>query len=231
LNVEAIVISTDEPQLPRCVESVATQTIPFSKVTHINNVVPEHVAFNYAMKIATEEWAMMLGGDFILYPHALALFIDAAECNTPKTFLHTFRLWDGIVGRNVPSVAVLKPDVMRIHRNRNLIRDDWEAIHRLQEMGWERVDHKHLIAGTHCENPSDFQIFNRFFIAAIKFGEKTIEHSLNRVRAYLGEEKYRIALDAVGYGREVGRYPGSHNANFDKEVHERYLKSRETVSG
>ena len=64
--MEALIVSVDEPQLERCLESVRNQTVPFSRIVHINGVVPQHRAIRKGIRKTSDEWVMKIDGDMIL---------------------------------------------------------------------------------------------------------------------------------------------------------------------
>ena len=46
ITLEALIMSICDPQVERCVESVKNQTVPFSNIVHMKDVIPESESFN-----------------------------------------------------------------------------------------------------------------------------------------------------------------------------------------
>lgn len=221
--IEALVISAGEPQLERCLESVKNQTIPFSNIFHISNVVPQHEAFNQGIKKITDEWVMKVDGDMVLYDNAVEMVTDYISNN--KDFsIYAFMVYDDLFDGEIIGCKVYKTEMFSKIRHPNLLCNDTYVEKRLRLMGYKMVKPPITIA-THAENPDDFQIFRRFYCYGVKYGKGCgpWKHTY-KMFVKNGDRKYDLALKSLEFGMEKREYPGSHNIEFDKKMYERFVE-------
>lgn len=221
MNIEALIISTDEPQLERCLESVKNQTIPFSNIVHINGVVPESVAFNRGMSLITEEWVMHIAGDFILYENAVAVAIENMEkYHDDKIFTYTYQVYDAFLKCDLCGCSVSRASAYKSVPFRDVLSDDIWAGRRLLRQGLIRKDLQGIVIGTHFDSPDEFQVFRRFYARGIKRDWRNFGRILNALAN--GNPMYELALKALEFGNLKKHYPTSHNIDFDRKMFEEF---------
>jgi len=215
-----LIISADEPQLEQCLASVHNQKRPFRQIVHINNVIPHADAVNQGVKELTGKWTVLVGGDMILFPDASEIFNDAIRKNNDKkTCSFQFKLYDPFLDMKISGCNLTLAQVLRDFPIKNVIANDIARGEEIKKAEWIYKWHPHLVVGTHCKDPSDFQIFHRFYVAAIKGVDRTPR--LHKLLEITGDEKYRLALKAYEFG--VGKeYPGSHNIQYEMEKYEEF---------
>lgn len=219
MNIEAFLISMDDPQLERCLESINNQTVPFSRLTHINGVSPMSDAWNRGWEMITEDWVLLLNGDEIIYPYANETAINYMRK----------RMYDGIaaycLGFYNPFLEVVdnQYSVVRSSVYKNIKAIDSIVFDRVigrqvKAMGYRYKKRLSLVLGTHFENPSKYQVFNRFSRLPKKYSRAQVEENKQRLTSLLnktGNSLYRVALDAIKFGEYDRSYPGSYRKEFD----------------
>jgi glycosyltransferase involved in cell wall biosynthesis len=215
--MEALIISAGEPQVERCLEAARSQTVPFSNIIHIANVVPEHVAFNTGIDKITDEWLMKIDGDMILHKDAVEIVLKYMS-GKDDVSMFTFTVYDDFFAADMVGCNVAKTSLFKTVRYRNMLRNDFCARKSLTKMGLKR-DKPAITIATHAENPDEFQIFRRFYIYGVKYGKGfgPWRHASKMLSA-TGDERYRFALRALEFGMTKAYYPGSHNIDFDKKM-------------
>jgi len=219
--MEALIISAGEPQLERCLESVKNQTVPFSNVVHISNVVPQHVAINEGISKITDEWLMKIDGDMVLKNNAVEIALDNISKNQDIS-MFSFPVYDDFFDCAVFGCKVYKTALLKMVGHRNHLKNDQIAEKRMRKGGFKGKKIGIVIA-THSENPDEFQIFRRFYIYGVKYGNGCgpWRHTA-KMFDNTGDEKYRFALKALEFGKEKAYYPGSHNIDFDRKMFEEF---------
>jgi len=224
--IEALIISCQEPQLPRCLESVYNQDTPFKNIIHVDNVIPEAEAFKQGLSQLTGEWVMIVNGDMILYPNAssqaeVQIWIDENE----KVSEFQYGLYDPFVERVINSCSVYKVEPLVKEGRSDTLRNDLWASRNIMKDGWIRrslfTGPNPIVIGTHCEHMDDFQIFRRFFTVGVKgngYPKKVVEKLYRRTR----DRKYELAIRAIEFGYKNKFYPGSHNIEFDRKMYEKF---------
>jgi hypothetical protein len=232
-TIEAMIISTDEPQLERCLEAVHNQTVPFSRIVHVNNVIPEKDAYIKGFHQTIDDFVMKIDGDFILYPNAVEIALGALEHEDeePTIVVWNFRVWDTLYQAYLRGVGVMRAGIFReIFKTLDfpdmLSNDRWFG-RRLRQMGYFKKNLGEAIA-THFEGADEFQIFRRFFIQGIKYGKAYHYPVLSKLLDRTGDAQYNLAIRALEFGEFKKSYPTSHNLDFDREMYEEFL-SQEAI--
>lgn len=221
MTMEALVISAGEPQLERCLESVKSQTIPFSNIVHIDNVVPEYIAFNSGVRKVTDEWLMKIDGDMILYKNAVEMALQCISQNKDISMFQ-FHVHDDFLDADMIGCNVCKTQLFKLVRYRNILRNDFSARKRLTKMGFKRMN-PGIVICTHAENPDEFQIFRRFYCYGVKYGKRyQVWRHITKMFQDTGDQRYGFALKALEFGMEKAYYPGSHNIDFDKKMFDEF---------
>ncbi len=224
-TIEALVISCGEPQLERCIDSINKQTVKFSNIIHIKNVIPEHLAFNTGIEKIEDGWFMKIDGDMILYENALETVITYLKYNTENIFMFSFGLFDEFLQENTMGCNIYNTKLIQTIGYENKLLNDRIVIKKLSEMNYIRYRKGRVIIGTHCSEPDTFQVFRRFYTAAVKYGSVFIE-KLNILYQKTQNPLYQVAIDASHLGRKSRYYPTSHNLEFDKKLFNEYLELR-----
>lgn len=223
--MEALVISAGEPQLERCLESVKKQTVPFSNIVHIANVVPQHIAFNIGIKKITDEWVMKVDGDMVLYNNAVETTINYIS-NDGDASIYAFRIYDDFLGGEMIGCKVYKTEALRLVDHPDSLKNDLWVEKKLRHKGFKMRKPQIAIA-THAENPDEFQIFRRFYCLGVKYGKGCGPWSnISRKFNNTGDEKYAVAMKALEFGMEKREYPGSHNIEFDRKKYDEFRERR-----
>lgn len=221
--MEALIISCQEPQLKRCVESVKNQLQPFRNIIHIDNITPEHEAFKMGLDRLKSEWAMIVNGDMVLYPSASGIATEQIFIKD-RSMIGEFQygLYDPFVRRTINACSVYRVGPLKEEGRNDSLMNDFIASRNIAKKGWQRLNFfngmNKIVIGTHFEDPTEFQIFTRFFIRGIK-GDTWTEKYLHKLYDRTKEEKYSLAIKSLEFGKGKN-YPGSHNINFDKEMYE-----------
>lgn len=221
-TIEALIISCQEPQLERCLQSVRNQTVPFSNIVHIDNVVPESEAFNKGMKMIIGEWTMKVNGDFILYPNAVEMALG--YISNDDASIYNFGLYDTFLKTPIACCNVQKSDLFEKVRYPNMLTNDSWSGRKLLRMGFKLRDLflEGIVIGTHFEDPDEFQIFRRFYTRGTKSGVGIWKNQLTKLYNDTKDSKYEFAIKALKFGSEKRHYPTSHNIDFDREMFEKF---------
>ncbi len=222
-SVEALIISFNEPQLERCLQAVREQTIPFSNITHINGISPEHNAFNSGISLVTNEWVMKIDGDMILYEDAVETVLRSSDENESDLYMYSFGLDDTFIKRPICGVGVFRARLYRSIRYPNMLSNDVYAGKKIQPMGWKRKKpfKEGVNIGTHCDSPDEFQVFRRFYTNGVKDGLFMLRF-LTPLFEQTKDPLYDLAIKAVRFGAQKRYYPTSHNLSFDKKMFEEF---------
>lgn len=225
--VEALLLSVDEPQLKRSLESISNQTVPFTNLVHINGIFPQSVAYNRGVSLIKDEWFMFIGGDMCLYPNAVAHgIIKIGENGNDKVCGHIFKVYDTFIQANL-GVGFYRTEVLRSFKIRDRLCNDRKLGTELKQNGWIEKKHGEAL-GTHFDKPDEFQVFRRFFILALKFTGRFIETTrsqLLELEKNTGDLLYGLGVKAIDFGMVNRNYPGSHNINFDRKMFEEFKES------
>lgn len=221
LKIGALIISVNEPQLERCLESVHNQTVPFSNITHINNIIPESVAFNTGFKAVTDELVMKIDGDFILYNNAVETAISLIPEEDPTVYVYNFRVYDAFFRGAIRGIGVMRYSVCRNSRYPNMLSNDVWFGKKMSRLGFVKKNLAPIIA-THFEDADEFQIFRRLYCQGVKYGYRYTGKVLNKLRRDTGDHVYDFALKALDFGVKKKHYPTSHNVDFDRKMFEEF---------
>lgn len=231
-GIECVVKSVDEPQLERGLKAVYGQTIPFARVTHINNVSPEVKAHNMALEALVHEWSLWVDGDVILYKNAHELVIEAMK-NYGAFTEYGFGLFDSFLQRVICCCPVRNTQFHSEFRYKDVLSNDTECAERMETQGWTycRLWKKGVVVGTHFDNPSSFQVFRRFYGRGTKAIGKhkpigRYRRELRQLFNETGDVRYRLALEAFNYALEKNDYPTSKDVDFERKVYETFCKDR-----
>ena len=166
--IDAMITSVDDPQLPRCVEAVGSQTIPFSHVVHNNNVCPMNRAFQLGFSQTTGDWVVSVDGDMILDKNALERMRGIIDGSTDVSGYY-FGLIDTFLQCGIGYLSVFNGHLYR----KQAIPDhpvwDSKLVRRLTREGWRQVKLFHVRLGTHFDNPDEYQVFKRFYIHGFRY--------------------------------------------------------------
>ncbi len=230
MNVEAFLISMNDPQLERCLESIKNQTVPFSKVTHINGVSPMCDAWNKGWEMITEDWVLLLNGDEIIYPDGLETALNYMKK----------RMYDGIaaycLGWYNPFLevvdnqfSIVRSSVYKKIKAVDSIVFDRIISKEVRRQGWRYKKRLSLICGTHFEDPTEYQVFTRFSRLPQKYSQSDVNENKERLSNLFdktGNDLYAVALDAIEYGIQKKNYPGSYRIEFDDKAFEEFNAHR-----
>lgn len=225
--IDAVVVSIGESQLDRCLESVKKQVVPFSNIIHVDGVVPEAEAFKKGIEQVKEKWAMVIGGDFILNDDATIEGIKKIkEYTSIKIGGFLFGLFDSFIQRIINSCTVYNTEAVRSTTWHDTLRNDRRAIHEMESRGWvfKRFfrGREIIVIGTHFDDPDEFQIFRRYFVAGIKRNPSLplIQDLYKRTK----DKRYKLAIQAINYGwsKSQNSYSTSHNVDYDRRMFEEF---------
>ncbi len=226
--MEALIISAGEPQLEKCLEAVKKQTVPFSNIVHIANVVPQHVAFNIGIKEITDEWVMKIDGDMVLYNNAVETVLDCLS-NNGSASVYIFNVYDDFIGGAMVGCKVYKTEVVKVVEHENRLKNDLRVEKKLKIRGY-RVNKSDVMIATHAENPDEFQIFRRFYVYGVKYGKGCGPWvNISRQFCDTGDPKYAFAMKSLEFGMEKREYPGSHNIEFDKKMYDEFRETQKWI--
>lgn len=227
--MEAFIKSVDEPQLERCLEAVKNQTVPFSKIVHINGIVPESVAHNYGINKITDEWFALINGDMILYLDAVEKGIEKINMDKDgKVYAHTFKLYDPFLQSNYGGIGFFRTEIYKSNPIRDRLNNDRNLGKKLGEQGWIVKRHGRVI-GTHFDSPDEYQIFRRFYVIGLKYVNTSALKIFNTIMELLektGDSLYLVAMEAMKFSKgKKGTYPGSHNIDFERKMFEEFKRN------
>jgi hypothetical protein len=228
-GIECIVKSANEPQLDRVLEAVSNQTLPFARVTHINGVSPEVEAHNKALAMLEYKWSLWVDGDVILNKNAHS--VVAGLMGKAKKFTeYGFGLNDTFLQRVVCCCAVRKSRFHQRFPYKDILSNDTECARRMVKAGWlyKKYWRQGIVIGTHFDDPSEFQVFRRFYgrgHKAIKRPRaiKRYNRELKDLFMRTGDQRYKLALKAFNYAIESDNYPTSKDVLFERKVYEQWM--------
>ncbi len=220
--MEALVISAGEPQLERCLEATRNQTIPFSNVVHVSDVVPQHVAFNTGIKKIVDEWVMKVDGDMVLYDNAVETVSDCIS-NNGDASIYIFAVYDDFMTGQMIGCKVYKTEMVKSIEHPDRLKNDLWIEKKIRHKGGKVSKYRRVIIATHAENPDEFQIFRRFYVYGVKYGKGCGAWSnISKQFCNTGDERYAFAMKSLEFGMEKREYPGSHNIEFDKKMYDEF---------
>jgi hypothetical protein len=224
LNIDTLVISCDEPQLARCLASLRSQTVRPLYQSHINGIIPEAAAFQRALLVIGNNWTLHLGGDTIPYKNAVetASSIASQETND-KICAFSFGLYDTFLRINIGYCHLFNPQVYRSVFYRNLLDSDHQMNKALRARGWILRKYPNVIIGTHFDKPDEFQVFSRCYCQSKKFPQdETMTDHMKRAYENTQDPLYLIGIAAIKFSRKSEPYYGSHNAEYNRKMYERF---------
>jgi len=229
MNIEALLISIDEPQLERCVESIKNQTIPFNKFIHINGVCPQHEAYNKGLEQLSGDWFARVEGDHILYDFATEIMIKKIqEDRNENTVFHTFSLLDTFIQNRWSGLGIFRTEAFKDLKWPDELACDRRPWERLSlENKFSHARHRTFI-GTHFDKPDDFQVFSRFYPYGLKFNSIVIGREMQNMKRLLeltGDPLYQTAIDAMLFASQRKKYPGSKNNDFARKLYDEFIGS------
>ena len=224
-TIDALVISCQDPQLERCLQSVRSQTVPFSNIIHIDNVVPESEAFNRGAKLITAEWTMKINGDVILYPNAVETALGYIYKDTDDISIFNFGAYDAFLDTPICCFNVQKSILSSKVSYPNMLTNDSWSGKKLIRMGFKyrSLFDEGIMICTHFEDPDDFQIFRRFYARGTKSLVRIWREKLDKLYNDTKDYKYELAIKALSFGEEKKHYPTSHNIDFDRKMFEEFM--------
>ncbi len=224
--IEALILSVDEPQLERSIESLRSQTIPFSNIVHVNGVVPQSKAYNLGLEQIRDDWFVLMAGDVILNLDAVEIAIEYInQRKDDRICAYIFKLYDTFLSEVYGGVGFALTSAHKGVAILDRFGNDRALGLELRRKGWIGVKINKIL-GTHFDKPNAFQVFSRFYAMGRKFNEKYSEQLRNKIIELYektGDSLYALAVKAFDFSREQGmRYPGSHDRDFDKEKFEEF---------
>jgi len=223
-QIGALIISADEPQLERCLEAVKNQTVPFSNITHVNNVSPENMAFNSGLAMVTNEYVMKIDGDMILNKDAVETALKIIPEDNGNAYVHNFILHDSFLKQNLRGCGVMVKSIFGKVPYPNFLRNDIWVGSKLRRMGFVIEKYPEVI-GTHFDNPDEFQVFRRFYAMGVKHDKRYSWVYLEKLFEDTKDPLYKLAMDATEFGIKRKFYPTSHDINFDRKMFEEFKSS------
>lgn len=222
-EIGLLIVSMDEPQLGKCLEAVKNQTVPFSNITHINNVIPENEASNKGLSMVKDEWVMKIDGDVILYNNAVEIALNVIpDKPDPNVYAYNFPAYDLFLKGILRGIGVMNVPICRKVPYPNFLGDDVWFGQRLRRMGFVMIKYPDVIAN-HFENATEFQVFSRFYAHGVKHGNR---YKMSIVLKQMHEETkdpiYDCGARAVEFGARTRNYPTSHNIDFDRKMFEEF---------
>jgi hypothetical protein len=239
-GIEAVIISVDEPQLDRCIESVNNQIVKFNNVRHLNKVLPVAKAFNEAFSKSEYPYVLPVFGDVILKKDALATMLRYINGYKPQDKIYNFRfgVFDTFTHEFLKGMRVHRTKVSSlIPYSEEELRDDVIARDKAIEMGFKEhcfFYDKQVVIGTHFDRPSEKQVYVRFYIDGCKTRKTYTEtgRMFDRTKQQLyclsqaiPDPLYKVALQAWDEGYKNFDYDFSHNYKIEQQIYKRYLES------
>jgi hypothetical protein len=226
--IECLLLSVGEPQLERCLNSIRMQTVPFDKVIHVENVVPQAKAYNQGLSQLSSDWFLLTAGDICLFPDAVIKVTEILDKigKEEKVFGHSFKVYDSFFG-NRQRIGVFRTDILKMVPLRDKLSNDTRMGEQLFKMGFYMARQQPCI-GSHFDNPDDFQAFSRFYICGLKYRAHKTEKIYNKLKVCFektGNHTYLTAMKAMEYAGKKREYPGSHNIEFDRKNYEEFLNA------
>lgn len=223
--IEALLISVDEPQLERCLESIKNQTVPFSNLVHINNIQPYSSAYNEGISKLKDDWFTVINGDHILHLNAVEKITSKIkENNEPKIVGHLYCILDTFLNIEWGGIGTFKTDVVSKYRFHNRLDAERIVGRRLFKHGFIMKRHEGYL-GTHFDSPDEFEVYRRFYIVGLKFKGVEVERFYQNVDSLYkstGNNLYLIAMKAILFAGKKKEYPGSYNLDFDLKMYEKF---------
>lgn len=219
MDITALVISADEPQLERCLASVHGN---FDKVIHVNNISPECDAFNQGIEQVRTKWMAKIDGDFILYNGAREIIESKMRKRNSSIYTYTFGLYDWFLQANILGCAVSRTDLLRKFKYQNVLHNDKVTGMAIEADGWKRSKpgKRGVIIGTHCEDPDEFQVFRRCYTLGCKYKWHYFYIDLHRLYEETGNSLYEFGIRALDHGARRRYYPTSHDITLDRKLYE-----------
>ena len=232
--IEALIISVDEPQLERCLRSVYEQTIPFSKVIHINDSsVPCHEGYNRGITMLLDEWFLLVNGDGILKAYAVEKCKEAIEGETDeKVIAHLFGVEDVFMDAPLMGgIGLFKTSVLKSYPYLNRLDADRQMGKKLDSHGWIMRQYRETILATHFDSPDEFQVFKKFYVSGMKYNSHVVSQmsdNLEKLNRRTQNPLYSLAIKAMNFGIGKREYPGSKNVKYERKVYEEFNALQKT---
>lgn len=204
MKVGLAIFRCGEPQCTPLLYDVE-QMKQFHCVHIADNISPFHVAVNTTVKKCFDdgcEWVVMLDGDMELLPDRFwPAFHDAIKRPDCKGKIF-FKLWDPYIQKNIGHMKVTNKawmDAAGWYTDNVVCDRIAEGIARTKDMKRLNVD---IVTGVHFENPTQFQIFRRFFVRGIKVaqGYNDMVGDYTKIISGLALEAYNFGLKTVYKG-------------------------------
>ena len=226
--IEALIISVDEPQLERCLGSVYEQTIPFSKVIHINDSsIPCHEGYNRGITMLLDEWFLLVNGDVILKNYAVEKCKEVIEGEIDeKVIAHLFGVKDVFMDAPLMGgIGLFKTSVLKSYPYPNRLDADRQMGKKLDSHGWIMRQHRETILATHFDSPDEFQVFRKFYVSGMKYDSRVVSQMINDLEKLSKRTRnslYLLAMEAMNFGIGKKGYPGSKNVEYEKKMYEEF---------
>lgn len=232
MDIDCIVQSFNEPQLDRCLKSLREQTYPYYRIINVNGVIGTYNAFKRWVMMIQTEWFTATGGDLVYYKDALENLIKFKDAH-PSDLCCNYCLtcWDPFMELKTGYLCLARTSAFQEATALDEIQDilvfDRNIARRMREKGYFVRKNMKVIAGTHFEDPDEFQVFHRFFILATKDGRWGYELNRNiMTRLYERDKKplQLLAIEALDFGDEKGPYGRSIDNNYNLQMYEEFKK-------
>jgi hypothetical protein len=198
----------DEPQLERCRKSVHIQR--FDRVSEVGHVSPFSVAFNLATGNPQHELIVVANGDFIFYPDAKKIILETIGSQR-GFYKHNFGLFDNFLKTKICCCQVYDSAVVAANPHRNEFRCDVHSTNRVKRKGFKTYTHLGTIVGSHFDDPTERQVYRRFFFRGQKPKSENYEYMLHDLVKKHGDNRYLVALEGIRDGRKAAKVPHSND--------------------
>ena len=231
MEIDALITSVGDPQLPRCLDAVINQTLPFSRIVHIDCVCPTSEAFNLGMNQTSGDWVTDIGGDMILDSDALSrivLFMESNKGN--KISGYYFGLYDSFLQCRIGYLSVLEGKLHRSLKIEDHFVCDSKLVRKLKRNGWNQIKNLRFVVGTHFDQPNEYQVFTRCYIHGVRYARyprRSLKHKLAQLFNKTHNPLYETGIKAIEYGEIKKYYPGSHNLEFDRQNYQEWKNGTE----
>ena len=242
-GIECAIISVNEPQLDRCIDSANKQEVPFANIKHFNKIIPLAKAFNKAITSCEHEYMLFLSGDIILFPSATRIILNAVgknKINLRTVYNFKFGVFDTFLMDTLTGFKLYRTEIARdILFDEETLRDDIKARELAKTKGAEEIclyKKENAVLGIHCDDPTKKQVFIRFYIDGCKmrnlhnstgrFFDRTLLQLEKISLVYPNDDRYGVGIKAWKEGYKNNDYEGSHNYLKEDKIYERYFKEK-----
>lgn len=226
IQIDALITSVDDPQLPRCLEAVKNQTVPFSKIVHLHNVCPHHEAVNRGLPQTSADWVMYIGGDMILDLNANERIMEYMRTTMGDNVCgYYFGLWDTFLDCKIGYLGVFKGPLYRGLKFPDIYNCDAVVVRALRNRGWRTIKNVNFIVGTHFDQPDEYQVFKRCLRHGSRYvatPHKSLKWNFIKLLKKRYDPLYEFGIKVVEYGEKQPLYVGARNLIEERRDYEKY---------